>query len=435
MHSKNLLFLLLCPFFLTAQGGYTNWIVGDTSDYVAANPMPGIVLAGGAGDNDQAMQWMLERADGGDVLILRASGSNGYNDYFFEDLGVSTHSVETIRFDNASAATDTYVLRRIEEAEVLFLAGGDQFDYYTYWKDNGIEERINHLLNVKQITVGGTSAGMAVLGGAYYTPSSSGIISDEALSNPYHPFMDILGKGDFLDAPFLEHVVTDTHFDQRNRSGRLTAFLARLTKEHGQRMYGISCNEYTAVCIDENGLARAFGEYPEFEEDQVYFLQVNCQGTYAPETCEAGTPLHWLRDQQAVKVYKVPALITGANTFDLTDWTTGSGGGWEDWFVDEGELFQVPDADPADCQAVSTVAGIDQPSAIRLSPNPFSNFVTIETSHSGVLELIDLQGKVWVRRELVEGQHQIDVSGLPKGFFIAVLQSGTSRNFYRVEKF
>ena len=36
---------------------------------------------GGASENDAAMAWFLERAGGGDVLVLRASGSDGYNDY------------------------------------------------------------------------------------------------------------------------------------------------------------------------------------------------------------------------------------------------------------------------------------------------------------------------------------------------------------------
>ena len=34
------------------------------------------------------MQWFLQRAGGGDVLILRVSGSDGYQDYFYNELGV-----------------------------------------------------------------------------------------------------------------------------------------------------------------------------------------------------------------------------------------------------------------------------------------------------------------------------------------------------------
>lgn len=51
-------------------------------DDAEVNIQPSFVLAGGGTDNDDAMRWMLTRAKGGDVLVLRASGSNGYNNYF-----------------------------------------------------------------------------------------------------------------------------------------------------------------------------------------------------------------------------------------------------------------------------------------------------------------------------------------------------------------
>ena len=43
---------------------------------------------GGATENDNAMRWFLNLADGGDVVVLRTSGSDGYNDYMFNQLGV-----------------------------------------------------------------------------------------------------------------------------------------------------------------------------------------------------------------------------------------------------------------------------------------------------------------------------------------------------------
>jgi hypothetical protein len=54
----------------------------DTTD-VTVTVQKGTVLMGGASENDNAMRWFLERAGGGDVLVLRTSGEDGYNDYFF----------------------------------------------------------------------------------------------------------------------------------------------------------------------------------------------------------------------------------------------------------------------------------------------------------------------------------------------------------------
>lgn len=51
----------------------------------------------------------------------------------FNELGIHVHSVETILFKNRSASSDPYVLDRIRNAEIIFIAGGDQTRYYDYW--------------------------------------------------------------------------------------------------------------------------------------------------------------------------------------------------------------------------------------------------------------------------------------------------------------
>ena len=92
---------------------------------------------------------------------------------------------------------------------------------------------------------------MAILGQAYYVPPGGSADSDELLANPFHPDADILGFDEFLEVPFLKSVITDTHYDQRDRNGRHLVFMARLSAAHNQRFFGIACNEVTAVCIDD----------------------------------------------------------------------------------------------------------------------------------------------------------------------------------------
>ena len=419
---------LLLFFCLSANAQYTNWITGDSSDLVTQDYQSGLVLAGGGGDNDNAMIWMLERAGGGDVLVLRASGSDGYNDYFYSQLGVAVHSVETIRFDGPAAATDPYVLRRIEEAEVLFLAGGDQYDYYQYWKDSPVETAINALLNEKQITVGGTSAGMAVLGEAYYTPSSLGVVSDEALSDPYHPYMDVIGKGDFLEAPYLQDLITDTHFDQRERAGRTMTFLARIAEDWGVRGRGIAANEYTAICVDESGTARAFGDYPEYEEDMVYFLQINCPEPFNPEICAPGQALHWLRNEQAVKVYRAPATPEGEHTFTLTDFLSGQGGFWEDWYVDQGQLWKLANATPPDCASVATHSPKPAGLPVRIAPNPCTDVLFVQIEQEGVFELTILHSSgVVAERHILRAGKTLSTAALPTGLYWLQVTDGQTR--------
>ena len=83
---------------------------------------------------------------------------------------------------------------------MFFIAGGDQWDYVNYWKDTSVENAINYLINTKQVTVGGTSAGLAILGGTYFSASSGTVTSSQALKNPYNKYMT-MGQNDFVNAP------------------------------------------------------------------------------------------------------------------------------------------------------------------------------------------------------------------------------------------
>lgn len=416
---------------------YDTWIVGDPMDVQVSNLQSGIVLAGGGGDNDDAMQWFLNRADGGDILVIRASNSNGYNDYLYSDLGVTVNSVRTIRFNNVSASSDPFVLQEIQNAEALFIAGGDQFDYYNYWKDTPVEAAINDLINVKGIPVGGTSAGMAILGDVYYTPSAGSLTSSQALGNPFHQNVDILGEGDFINMPFLSNVVTDTHYDQRDRQGRHFTFIARMVEQFGGQYFGIACNEFTAVCIDENGLANVFGDHPQFD-DYAYFLKSNCQPAPEPELIQSGMPLTWDRSQSAVKAYKLPGTPAGTNTFDLTDWETGSGGSWEAWYADNGVFDKQLNVD-GECDLITSTESVISTADLMIFPNPFQDIIqwnapSFPSGETISLRVFDVSGALVYGSSFPGDQNQIDLSVLPSGMYFLELRSNEQVSRMKVLK-
>jgi cyanophycinase-like exopeptidase len=352
-------FLTFLPFlfvsFISAQP-YTSYFTGSTAD-VNTVTQKGICIMGGATEDDNAMRWFLNRINGGDVVVIRATGSNGYNSYLYNMSGVvQPNSVETIVIPSAAAANDPYVSTQLTNAEGIWIAGGDQYDYVEFWRNSPVETAINHVINVKNGPVGGTSAGMAVQGNAYFSAQNGTVTSNQALNNPYNNQVQI-GYNDFIANDYMENVITDTHYDNPDRKGRHTAFLARLITDQGFPFTGIACEEYTAVCIDENGLAKVYGEYPN-EQDYAYFIQVNCTEPNEPETCTAGQPLNWNRNNAALKVYKVPGTATGANTFSLQDWMTGSGGVWQHWFVNNG-TFQAVSGTPPTNSGSLTISGPD----------------------------------------------------------------------------
>ncbi len=334
------LVLIFGVFFSLPLMGFsqTFFHTGSTTD-VQTSPEAGILLAGGNTDNDDAMRWFLQRADGGDIVVIRATGSDGYNNYLFSSLSVPVNSVTTIVISSRTQANNQSVYDAIVNAEALFIAGGNQWDYVNYWKNTLVHDAIQYLIDEKGVTVGGTSAGLAVLGGVVYTAENNTVWSTEALNNPYH--FRVTLDNDFLQIPFLEELVTDSHYnrvqgDDEDRKGRHVAFLARMVADWEMDAKGLGVNEYTAVGVDENGLARVFGN-PSYD-DFAYFLKVNGG---APEVCESGTPLTWNHGGQALSVYKILGNPQGNNTFDLNDWQTVSGGEWQSWHVVNGQLFEA----------------------------------------------------------------------------------------------
>ena len=269
---KSKILALLFPLFALSQG-YTSYFTGSATDRVVATDF-GVCLMGGATEHDNAMRWLLQKANGGDVVVLRSSGSNGYNDYLYTQLGVTVNSVETLVITSVAGATNPYVLNKVAKAEMIWFAGGDQWDYISYFKNNALEDLINQHINTKHAPIGGTSAGMAILGGKYFSAQNGSVTSAEALANPYNSLVT-LGNDDFLQVPYLDNVITDTHYDNPDRRGRQAVFLARFKNDLSINVNGIACNEYVAVCIDNMGKARVFGDYPNYQEF-AYFIQGNC---------------------------------------------------------------------------------------------------------------------------------------------------------------
>lgn len=303
------------------------YLTGDGAD-VTTPAVGGLLLMGGSTDVDAAIHWFLQRAAGGDVVVIRSSGADGYNTYMYNM--VSVNSVETIMIDSREKAMLTTVRDKIRNAEALFIAGGDQWNYVNYWKNTPVEDAINYLINTKGVTVGGTSAGLAVLSSAYYSGEKGSVTSTQALSNPYHRYVT-LGANDFIASPFLTNTITDSHYSQRDRQGRHVTFMARLMKDFGYSttVKGIGVDEQTAVCIDASGIGKVYGS------NNAYFLKNTGAGA---ETCISGTPLTWNRNAQAVSAYRIAGSATGNGSFNATNWTF-SGGTSYYYYVNNGVLF------------------------------------------------------------------------------------------------
>lgn len=123
-------------------------------------------------------------------------------------------AVSTLLITSRVGSMDPFVTTVLNEADAVFIAGGDQSTYIALWNNTNVQIRVQKLLE-RSIPLGGTSAGLAVLGEYIYTATAGSVTSDEALQNPYTPLITL--GSHFLHIPLLQHVITDTHFFQRNR--------------------------------------------------------------------------------------------------------------------------------------------------------------------------------------------------------------------------
>lgn len=295
---------------VTRRGaGYKHYLVGNPADVVT--PTRGLwVLQGGGDDVDENYVRMGARGGGGDFVVLRASGSDEYNDYVFSRCHCD--SVATIIFSDRMAASDPFVIDTIRQAEALFIAGGDQSNYVRFWKGTPVEDAI-HFVAAKPAPIGGTSAGMAILGEFVYPATSpESLTSEVALGDPFA--RDVTLERDFLILPRLGGVLLDQHLQERDRIGRTLTLLARLIKDGwASSPRAIAADHETAIHVDPtDGSAEVFAT-ADHATPYAYFLSPSA----LPERCEPGKPLTF-RD---VDVYRIGP---GAR-FDLAAWR-GSGG-------------------------------------------------------------------------------------------------------------
>ncbi|WP_420472603.1 cyanophycinase [Noviherbaspirillum sp. ST9] len=347
------------------SGGGKN-VSGKTSYayYVTGNPeltpvirkkpsSPSTVLMGGDSDVDAAFRWMIDRAgitqsSGGRFVIIRATGADGYNCYVYYSnyptctstgtaqpgsvggaaLGLS--SVETLVIPSPDAANDAKVNEIVGRANVIWIAGGDQSDYYKNWRGTALEQTLDQA-RARNVPIGGTSAGMMILPRFDFAALRGSVTSAQALADPFNKYMTIepqpLAQPGFIVAPGLETAIVDAHLDERDRMGRLMTFMARLVRSDGATGCAGGILSGTANAQDA---ARAIGlaiqtalliEGPAGAQTAVRVSNPGAPGTnaayllrpsIAPETCVPGSPL----TMRGITVRK----ITDSQPFNFSNW-------------------------------------------------------------------------------------------------------------------
>jgi L-asparaginase / beta-aspartyl-peptidase len=282
-----LLLLFMACALPAAARDYRRFFIGDRDLPTPGQVAPGLLLAGGGDRNLGAMRWFLDRAGNGHIVVLSGSYTTELANEFYRDVGAAA-SVETFVFKNGKPANDPKILASLARADGIFIAGGDQARYVRYWKGTPIAEALDaHVRAGKPL--GGTSAGMAILGEYLYGAMDGGSIrSPEAMADPLGPAVTI--EQNVLRIAALRGVVTDTHFKERERLGRLFAFLTKaetLAGEPRRPLIGLGVDESAALAVDADGNGRIYATDPA---GMVWLVRGG-----SAETQTAGKPLNLRR--------------------------------------------------------------------------------------------------------------------------------------------
>ena len=362
-------FLMLANMMGVAHAGkvskppYTYTSVGNpalTPNISQTRSSPSYVLMGGGPDVDEAYRWMMKQAGilpgtGGRLVVIRATGDGAYDPYMYysnaasstatadiidgwvggASLGLS--SAETLVIPSIIAANDPTVNAIVARANVVWIAGGDQSDYVKFWKGQKLEATLKGLM-AKNVPIGGTSAGLAVLGQFDFAAINGTVTSAQAISDPYNRYMTfdpnpLSLTGGFIAPPALTNTITDSHVDARDRMGRLITFVSRLVVPYvssGSQLgcsggvlsnslaKGIGLSVESALLVNQESdghfSARRVTNTPApTSEAAVYFVNV----TQGPTSCASGKVL--AVPTSSVQIRK---LADSTTTINLSDWST-----------------------------------------------------------------------------------------------------------------
>jgi beta-aspartyl-peptidase (threonine type) len=306
---------------------------GNAADAVpggAVSPRgPALMMQGGGRESRNAWRWMIDAAGHGDLVILTAGSrteaekralgdpddrrgldglacdvapcgpNGGFNSVQMFRLPKYTHPFAAWTADERSA--HAAALAALSHAEAVYFSGGDQNNYFAWPRD--IAAAVATMYRERHGVVSGSSAGMAVQGSPGFDFAAANAAGMDTLETPYAavaPGVDakeISFTTDLLGLDVMRGVITDTHFHQRDRFGRLVAFLTRTGAPHA-----IACDEQNAVVVS-GGVATLTRD---IDKGACFFMTAKATGRNANGSVKSEVA--------------VVRLDQNGQTFDLTGW-------------------------------------------------------------------------------------------------------------------
>ena len=266
---------------------FKNLLVNDdlTIDRLGAENIDNIIperltfLMGGGANVDSAFLEFIKSVKGGDLLVLSGKDYDqplleNYNLYFM-NLAKANHialnSVTTVLIQSRIGAENAQLLKLVKESEGIFFSGGDQWKYIDRIKATSLHREILNKLQVG-FPLGGTSAGLAIMGDQIFTAEKGPVGTSDIKNNPLDEKITLTDS--LFNIAELKNILTDTHFVVRDRMGRLVSFLASSYLKAPSQLQGLGIDESTVLLIPNNTPAKVMGI------GKVYFIRPTTLPTF-----------------------------------------------------------------------------------------------------------------------------------------------------------
>jgi len=209
---------------------------------------------------------------------------------------------------------------------LIFFTGGNQLRYLRClenpdYSDDTVMQMIKVLNQEHSAVVAGTSAGGAAMskymitGGDSFGASTQGIIYENVnLLNFNDEFDPHKGECDCRlwvekGLNFLkERIISDTHFIERGRIGRLLGACARVSHYLNQNYVGIGVDEDTAVVVYDNDTCEVVGASGVFIVDvskMIFIQETNLVNNVIVHYLEQGDKFSINREDGSVKIIEI----------------------------------------------------------------------------------------------------------------------------------
>jgi len=218
-----------------------------------SDPVPNghLVIIGGGEDRKEDMRILtrfVELSGGPDARIVVITAASQIADEMwkiydeaFSALGVTRHSHVQVT-SRQDANSEEYV-RQVAEADGIFMTGGDQKRLLALIGGTALDTEMHNALKRRGATIGGTSAGASAMSGHMLAQGRAEVRPEKGGVS--------LGAG----LGFLQRIVIDQHFSERQRLSRLLTVVAQ-----NPYLQGVGIDEDTALVVERGVGIEVLGE-------------------------------------------------------------------------------------------------------------------------------------------------------------------------------